>query len=252
LAACKYFNGSYNGNMGILSKIFAGNTLYYPGCLTKFALPEHIEKYKKLLELEGIDFVMLKDKELCCGSPAKNAGAEEKFKIAAKKNLEAFRQHGIKRIISNCPACVAIFRKEYPKVLGKQWNIEVFHVTEILNNSLEKLKNVDGKKATYHDPCHLGRVLGIYDQPREVIKKAGYQLVEMELSREDSFCCGGGGGVRSNEPDLSGRIGADRTTQAKKTGSEVLITACPMCYAQLKKNVPNGLKVLEFVDLFEL
>jgi len=87
--------------MKIFKKIFSGNTLYYPGCMTKFALPDHVAQYRKILEAEGIDYIMLKDKELCCGSPVKNAGAGKKFKDMARQNLKVFHDHGIERIISN-------------------------------------------------------------------------------------------------------------------------------------------------------
>lgn len=238
--------------MKIFKKLFAGNTLYYPGCLTKFTCKDKMEKYKKILEIESIDFIMLKDKELCCGSPVKNAGAKDAFKELARKNLKIFKDHGVDRIISNCPSCAAVFKKDYKEVLGEEWDIEIQHISEVINKSLTKLKKDSNiKKATFHDPCHLGRVLGIFEEPREVIKKAGYELVEMEYSREKSVCCGAGGGVKGNEPELSNRIGTDRTRQAKESGADVLVTNCPMCFKQLEENA-GEMKVVELCDLFDL
>lgn len=238
--------------MGIFNKLFSGNTLYYPGCMTKFALAKHIKHYKRILELEGIEHVMLGERELCCGSPVKNAGGEQAFRRVAKANLEVFREHGISRIISNCPACVAVFSKDYPEILGKEWDMEVLHISEVVDRAKDKLIKVKDKKATYHDPCHLGRELGIYEQPRDLIRAAGYELVEMELAGEKSFCCGGGGGVRTNQPELSDSISADRVEQAEKTSARTLITACPMCYAQLKNSAKNKLEVLDLCQLFDL
>lgn len=238
--------------MKIFKKLFAGNTLYYPGCLTKFACKDTMEKYKKILSAEGIDFIMLKDKELCCGSPVKNAGAKKVFEDLARKNLKVFKDHGVDRIISNCPSCTMVLRNDYKDILGDEWNFEVQHISEVIDRSLSKLKKVEkGKKATFHDPCHLGRALGIFDQPRDVIRAAGYEVVEMEYSREKSACCGAGGGVKGNESELSNRIGTDRTLQAKESGADILITNCPMCFKQLEENA-GKMKVVELCDLFEL
>lgn len=232
--------------MNLFKKIFSGNTLYYPGCLTKFVLKKIEENYKNILKKEGIEFIMLGNKELCCGSPVKNAGEDEKFIEIARKNLKIFQEHGVSRIITNCPACAAVFKNDYKKALGNEWNIEVKHMMEVIKLKVES-KKLEAKNhplsathnpqpATYHDPCHLGRGLGIYDQPREIIKNAGYELKEMDLTKEKSFCCGGGGGVKSNYTELSNKIAEDRVAQAKKTGAKKLITACPMCYANLKEN----------------
>ena len=234
--------------MNILDKFFKGNTLFYPGCLTKVVLKDILEKYKKILKDEGIDFIVLRDQEMCCGSPAKNAGAKDEFKRLAEKNLKIFKEHGVDRIISNCPACVAVFRIDYPEILGDKWDIEVQHMTEVIDIEKMPQKKMTGKTATYHDPCHLGRVLGIYDQPREIIKKAGYELVEMELTRNKSFCCGGGGGLKSNDTELSNSIAKDRVELAKQTKADVLITSCPMCVANLKEN-SGGLETKELSEI---
>lgn len=244
--------------MKLFKKLLAGNTLYYPGCLTKFVAKDIFDKYKKILEREGIDYIMLGGKEMCCGSPVKNAGAGNEFKELAKKNLKVFKEHGVKRIITNCPACAAVFKLDYKEALGEQWDIEVKHITElkfkVQSLKLKVLAQEENQKkkrkikATYHDPCHLGRVLGIYEQPREIIKNAGYDIKEMELGHAKSFCCGGGGGVKSNDTELSNRIAKDRIDQAKKTGAKVLITSCPMCWANLKEN-SGDLEVREISEI---
>ncbi len=238
--------------MKIFNKIFKGNTLYYPGCLTRFVLKDIRKKYEEALKKQGVDFIVLKNEELCCGSPVKNAGADEEFKELAEKNLKIFKEHSIDRIITNCPACAVVFKKDYKEILGEKWDIEVRHILEIVQNDnfrIENQKNnLQAKKVTYHDPCHLGRGLGIYDQPREIIKKAGYELIEMGLNNFKSFCCGGGGGIKSNEPELSDEIAKDRMNQAKKTKVDCLITSCPMCYMNLKEN-SNGMDVKEISEI---
>jgi heterodisulfide reductase subunit D len=236
--------------MNIIKKFFRdNNVLYYPGCLTKFALKDIQKKYEILLKKEGIDFIVLKDEELCCGSPVKNAGKPEEFEKLAQKNLKLFKEHGIGKIITNCPACAIVFKKDYAEILGDKWDVEVKHMTEVITPKKE-VYNEKSKKVTYHDPCHLGREMGIYDQPRKIICSQGLELKEMELCRNKSYCCGGGGGVKSNFSDLANSIAKDRIRQAKKTEAEILITPCPMCFANLKEN-SGDLEVKELSEILE-
>lgn len=232
--------------MKIFKKIFKGNTLYYPGCLSKFVAKELVENYRRILREAGVDFIELSDLEVCCGSPALKAGYADDFKKLAEKNLQIFKDHSVGKIVTHCPACFMIFKKEYPKVLGEKWDIVVEHATEVLSRKVGKVKNSKGA-VTYHDPCHLGRQMGVYLPPREVIKSLGYEIKEMDLVGEESFCCGGGGGVQSNESELADKIAKDRIRMAKKTGAKILVTPCPLCYMHLKKNSEG-----EDIDVKEL
>lgn len=234
-------------------KIFKGNTLYYPGCLTKFVAKDLLDNYRKILKQSKIDFIELSALEVCCGSPALKAGYFDEFKKLAEKNSKIFKGHSVKRIITNCPACFMIFKKEYPVVLGQKWDIEVEHITQTiirLKKILSGIRHsVSGIQCTYHDPCHLGRQMGVYDEPREIIKALGYKIKEMELNRLESFCCGGGGGVKANEPLLANQIAQDRIKQAEQTEAKCLITPCPLCYLNLKENSKN-IEVKELSQLF--
>ena len=240
--------------MKIFEKILGGNTLYYPGCLTKFAAKDIKGKYEKILRKIGIDFIELSELEKCCGSPALKAGYLEDFKKLAEENLKIFKEHSVKKIITNCPACAMTFKIEYPKVLGKKWEIGVEHISETITKKIGNWKleigNSNRGVVSYHDPCHLGRGLKIFEEPREIIKKLGYEISEMELSKNESFCCGAGGGVKSNEGELANKIAKDRIEQAKKTGAKTLCTACPLCYLHLKENAKE-IEVKELIELFK-
>jgi len=234
-----------------LDKIFGGNILYYPGCLTKFVAKDLKEKYEKILRKIGIDFIELSELEKCCGSPALKAGYLEDFKKLAEENLKIFKEHSVKKIITNCPACFMILKKYYKEALGDKWDIEVEHISETINSKLKSQKSkLKNEKVTFHDPCHLGRQMGVFEEPREIIENLGYEISEMELSRNESFCCGGGGGVKSNEPELANKIAKDRIEQAKKTGAKILCTNCPLCYLHLKENAKE-IEVKELIELFE-
>jgi heterodisulfide reductase subunit D len=263
--------------MSFLSRIFRSqNVLYYPGCLTKFVAKDLLDNYRRILRQAKIDFIELSNIELCCGSPALKAGYFKNFQELAEKNLKIFQDHGVTKIITNCPACFMIFKKEYADVLGEKWDIKVEHISETLAEAMKngkknenyplvfasgsaqpeghvaeklEIKSTAGGTITYHDPCHLGRQMGVYEAPREVIKKLGYDIKEMTLNKIESYCCGGGGGVKSNEPELSNQIARDRIKQAKETGAPILVTSCPLCYMNLKEN-SQGLEVKELSQLF--
>ncbi|MEM5867318.1 MAG: (Fe-S)-binding protein [Candidatus Aenigmatarchaeota archaeon] len=224
-----------------------GNVLYYPGCMSKFVVKNLKENYEKILRKIGIDFIELKDLEVCCGSPVLNSGYFKEFEDLVKKNFSVFKEHSVKKIITGCPACYKTFKKEYPKFL--KFDIKIEHVTQTILEGLEKkklkLRKIGDERVTYHDPCHLGRYSGIYEEPRKIIEKLGFDLIEMEFSKEKAFCCGGGGGVRSNYPELAEEMARERIKQAEKTGAKILITTCPLCYFCFKE-------FSEKIEVFEI
>lgn len=231
--------------MGILSILKGkGNTLYYPGCLTKYVLKPETENYKKILEKINVDFIMLPD-EFCCGSPVLNAGYEKEGIKLARKNLELFKKHNVTNIITNCPACFKTFR-EYKELLP-DWNIEVEHITKVILDYIKKKKVLyeTRERASYHDPCHLGRHSGIYNEPREILNRLGYEIIEMKNNRENSLCCGGGAGLKANNPELADKIAKKRIKQAKEIGVNKLITTCPLCFSHMDENAKD-IEVVEF------
>lgn len=242
--------------MNFFEKLLGGNLLYYPGCLTKFGVKDLKEKYEKILKSIGVDFIELSEIEKCCGSPALKAGYFQDFKKLAEENLKIFKEHSVKKIITNCPACFMVFKKYYKEALGDNWNIEVEHITQTINSKLKikrpKNQSLNLKEmVTFHDPCHLGRQMRVYEEPREVIKNLGFEILEMELEKSESFCCGAGGGVKTNEPELANKIAKDRIEQAKRTGAKTLVTCCPLCYLHLKENAQD-IDVKEISELFNL
>ncbi len=210
-------------------------TLYYPGCMLKNVMTAEQENYKRIFNLLGIDFVMLPSTEVCCGSPVMNAGYKKDTKDLAKKNYTLFKKQNIDKIITPCAGCYNMFKNEYPKLL-REWDIEVEHVTQTVLNALKnrKLKQFSGREiVTYHDPCHLGRYSGIYDEPREIIKLLGGELKEMRHNKENALCCGAGGGMRANYPDTAKKIAKKRMDE-KPTDAQFTLTPCGLCTANLK------------------
>ena len=194
--------------------------------------------------------------ERCCGHDLLWMGDVENFKRLAEHNLKLIKESGAKKIVTSCPECLVSLKFDYPEMFGKQ-NYEVLHISELISEKLSKdklkLKKLE-KKVTYQDPCRLGRFSEIYDQPREVIKACGVEFLEMPRNRKNATCCGTSSWV--NCDIYSKMIQTDRLKQAKDTGAEILITACPKCQIHFKctqnaENYPKEDK-LEIVDLVSL
>jgi Fe-S oxidoreductase len=178
-----------------------------------------------------VEFGILGDKENCCGESIRKTGDEELFKRLARENIKTFVDNGVKKVLVSSPHCYHTFKNEYPEFMV---NFEVVHMTEylleLMNAGRLELTGALNKKITYHDPCYLGRHNGIFDEPREALKKVpGLELVEMPDTRIDSLCCGGGGGRVWMETQKGERFGDLRIDQAIEAGAELLVTSCPYC-----------------------
>lgn len=184
-----------------------------------------------LLRKANVPFTTLGSKERCTGDPARRLGDEGLFQSFKEKNLEVLRASGIKKIVTHCPHCLNTFKNEYQNA-DKEFT--VVHHTQLLKTLIDegklRIANGETRDVTFHDPCYLGRHNGEFDAPRDLLKAvAGTGLVEMERSRDKSFCCGGGGGQMWLESSGQQRIEGMRFSEAVNTGARVLATACPFC-----------------------
>jgi Fe-S oxidoreductase len=225
---------------GLDVKPFAEGTeiLYFPGCYPSYdpRLKKVARATATILKKAGVDFGILGSKENCCGESIRKTGDEELFKRLARENIKTFIENGVKTILVSSPHCYHTFKNEYAQF---RVNFEVVHVSQFLFQLVKEGRLEMGKeyrkRVTYHDPCYLGRHNGIYEEPREVLKKVpGLELSEMPESRTDSLCCGGGGGRVWMETQKGERFCDLRIGQAMEVGAEVLVTACPYCITMLE------------------
>jgi Fe-S oxidoreductase len=245
---------------GLSVKTFTEGTeiLYFPGCY-----PSYDSRLKKvaiatanILNRAGVDFGILGPKENCCGESIRKTGDEDLFKRLAKENIKTFIDNGVKKVLVSSPHCYHTFKNEYPEF---KVNFEVVHISqylfELIKEGKLELTKEYRKKITYHDPCYLGRHNGIYDEPREVLKKVpGLELIEMADSREDSLCCGGGGGRIWMDTPKGERFSDLRLEQAIEVGAEVLVTACPYCITNFEDSrlTLEDSEVIEIKDITEI
>ncbi|NWG01528.1 MAG: (Fe-S)-binding protein [Syntrophaceae bacterium] len=232
--------------------------LYFPCCYPSYEprLKKVAQATANILTQARVDFGILGSKEMCCGESVRKAGNETLFKRLARENIKTFIENGVKKILLSSPHCYHTFKNEYPEF---KVNFEVVHVSQYLFTLIQEgrlqFNKEFGKKVTYHDPCYLGRHNGIYDEPREVLKKIpGLDLVEMAESRADSLCCGMGGGRIWMETAKGERFSDLRLQQAIGVGAEVLVTACPYCITQFEDSrlTLKDSGALEIKDITEI
>ena len=213
--------------------------LFWVGCAGSFdARAQKVTKaFVKILQSAGIDFAILGNEENCTGDPARRAGNEFVFQMMALQNIEVLNMYEVKDIVTACPHCFNTIKNEYP-ALGGEYN--VVHHTQYLNNLLKEGKlsieggAFKGKKVTYHDSCYMGRVNGVYEAPRDLIKALDIELVEMKRCKTNGLCCGAGGAqmFKEDEPGNK-RINIERAEEIISTGAKTVAANCPFCITML-------------------
>ncbi len=206
----------------------------------------------KLINRCGITPVVSND-ERCCGHDALWNGNEKKFKQLATINLEVIRASGAKQVVFSCPEGYYMFREVYPRYFG-ELGFEPVHILDFLSARIDDgsiaFAGADGT-VTYHDPCRLGRLAGIFDAPRKLLKAVyGTQLVEMPRSGPNSVCCGTSGWM--NCSSCSKQIQVERLNEAAATGAHTLVTACPKCQIHFRCTKAAFDIDIDIVDLYDL
>jgi len=234
--------------------------LFFAGCTPAFdpILKHDIVNSVKVLKNCGVEFGIFADKEICCGSPAIRLGDRETFFTLVKMNIEEFNKAGVKEIITQCAGCYHVLKYDFPEVPDiPEISFKVYHISEYIE-ALHKQGKISFTKeiplaVTWHDPCHIGRHCGIYEEPRNILKAIpGIRLVEMERIKDQAWCCGAGGGVRAAFPDLAFKTAEERVEEAKETGAEALVTCCPYCEQNLSdplKAQGANMKLYDLTDL---
>ena len=263
--------------------------VFHAGC--QFSYDEELQKVARaavtLLKNAGVDISIMGENETCCGTRAYTMGYRKEFIKSAESHIEAWTKAGVKKVVTSCSDCYHGFKRLYPKV-GSEF--EVFHTVEFINHLIKEGKIKFTKKVpmtiTYHDPCHLGRqgepyipwdgvekkirnqivvyeprrpryngAWGVYDPPRNVLRSIpGLELVEMERIREYAWCCGAAGGVKEAYPEFAKWTATERIEEAKSTGAEAIVSACPWCernFTDAIHSMADKMRVFDVVELVQ-
>ncbi|WP_223129359.1 (Fe-S)-binding protein [Sinomicrobium weinanense] len=234
--------------------------LFWVGCAGSFddRAKKITKAFVKLLNKANVEFAVLGTEESCTGDPAKRAGNEFLFQMQAVTNIEVLNGYEVKKIVTACPHCFNTLKNEYPSLGG---DYKVMHHTQFLKSLLEEGRlaieggKFKGKRVTYHDPCYLGRANGVYEAPRELIRKLDVELVEMRKCKKAGLCCGAGGAQMFKEPEKGNKdVNIERTEQALETRPDIVAAGCPFCNTMMTDGVKNKEKEAEIavMDVAEL
>ena len=228
--------------------------VYFIGCTSNYRQKSLRDSTLRFLKKTGIDFTLID--EHCCTSPMIRTGQLSIVDEYMKYNVEQMKKTGATKIITSCAGCYKTLTKDFDR-FGNDLGLEIYHTLELVKKLLDEkkieFKSGYNKTVTYHDPCHLGRHMGIYELPRDIYKQIpGLNLVEMKRNRNFAWCCGAGGGVKTGYPDWALEIAKERLEEAKETGATVISSTCPFC----KTNLSDAAKSFNFdfqvLDLMEI
>lgn len=234
--------------------------IYFRGCVIREKLDNISKATETILNIADVDYSILKD-EGCCGSPLLRTGFYKDAVDLMLDNLDKIKDD---KILTSCAGCYRTLKYDYSKILDVK--LDVTHSSQLFCNLIEdeklEIRRIQ-KKATYHDPCHLGRIAnqrfaksqrtaarhsGEYDAPRNILNKMT-NLVEMKKNKEKSRCCGAGGGVKAAFPEIAQEVAKMRLDDVENTKADIMVATCPFCILNLNSAF---LKKKRVIDLSEL
>ena len=221
----------------------AGTVPLYLGCAYQ-SQPQEVQTIVSVLDKVGLD--PLVSDEVCCSYIVGATGFEGEYEQAQAHFRQVYGPYLDDQILTVCPTCTVTLRDEY----GLNVKHALVAVAEKLGEMQIKPLNM---RVAYHDPCHLGRMLGVYEEPRQILKALGVELVEMDHNRIFSTCCGGGGGVLDVDRNLAIEVSKNRVRDAVAVGAQTMVTACPTCRPTLLRGAGRLANELGyFVDVLDL
>jgi Fe-S oxidoreductase/nitrate reductase gamma subunit len=207
----------------------------------------------KILNAAQINFAILGEEERCCGEPAKRMGEEGLFQMTAVQNIELFQAYNADKILVHCPHCFNMLKHEYRDFNAK---FEVIHYSELILNLIRHDRiHVNTEESvrhfTFHDPCNLGRLNGMYDSPRNILSTFG-NFKEMNRCKDGSFCCGGGGGNSFYSVKEEKRISLIRLEEAIEIDIDTVSVSCPFCLTMFEDAKGNFLKDRKAPNIYDI
>ncbi len=262
---------------------------YYVGCTASYRQVEVAIATAKIFEQLGIDFTLIEE-EVCCGSPFFRIGAVDTAQMLMRKNLEAFKN--LDTVYFSCAGCYRTITIDYPKWMAEDEKLpfKTMHAFELVSKLITEgkikfkpNKELKGKIVTYHDPCHTGRHFALemeqsmikestnlmfdmrevnkaidewFEIPRVILRKleedVGIKFTEMYRIKNNSMCCGAGGGVRAGYPEFSLRTASLRCDEANAVKADILTTECPFCWRNLSdanEQYNHGMQVMGVLEM---
>jgi Fe-S oxidoreductase len=210
----------------------------------------------RILERAGLRFSVLGGDEWCCGYPLHNAGYVDDVGGIAEHHVALLAQANVSTLVTPCPSCYYAWRFLYPRYVQLPSGLRILHSTQLLAELMAAGRLAARKseiRATYHDPCDLGRKSGEYDAARALLLQlVGVELHEMANTRAEGLCCGGGGDVKIYSQDTTMDVAKRRLRQAIDVGADTVVSACLQCKRALTGAVQLARLPTRVLDITEL
>jgi Fe-S oxidoreductase len=229
--------------------------LYYVGCAAAFddRAKKVAQAVVKILNAAKVDYAIIGSAESCNGDSARRAGNEYLFQTMATTLVETLKGYKFKKIVTACPHCFNTLKNEYPEFGA---SFEVVHHSELIDKLMweGKLAPRQSQKlrVTFHDSCYLGRYNEVYDQPRGILERSGYDIVEPTRTKKTGLCCGAGGARMWMEEKVGSRMNHERFANLKETEPEAIAVACPFCMTMISDAAKDAESTIPVFDIAEL
>ena len=222
----------------------------FGGCANDFLYPELGLDLTEVLGALDVEMSYPREQN-CCGIPAIYSGDRETAVELAKQNIDAMLAGNPDYVLTTCPTCAAALTHNFIELLkdNPAWAQKAERLARITVDAASFiLEKLDGgtlladlaprEKVTYHDSCHLKRGIGVWEQPRQLLKDAGFELVEMEHADR---CCGFGGSYSlTGHPEIAKKILRDKVADIEKSGASCVVMDCPGCMMQIRGGLEKG------------
>jgi Fe-S oxidoreductase len=229
--------------------------LYYVGCAAAFddRAKKVAQAVVKILNAAKVDYAILGSSETCNGDSARRSGNEYLFQTMATMLIDTLKGHKFKKIVTACPHCFNTLKNEYPE-FGASY--EVVHHSELIDKLMweGKLAPRQSKdlRVVFHDSCYLGRYNEVYDQPRGILERSGYNMVEATRTKKTGLCCGAGGARMWMEEKVGSRMNQERFANLMETEPQAIAVACPFCMTMISDAAKDKDSTIPVYDVAEL
>lgn len=248
----------YMGVEDIVKTRGVADVVYFVGCVPSLSSRsmDLAAATSLILDALELNWTIMGEEEWCCGNPLLLSGKTGPARELAAHNVQAIRGSGARAVVTSCAGCYRTLTQEYPRLVGNL-GFDVYHISQILERALgslkPKLENPLDMRVAYHDPCEMGRLLGVYEPPRAVLRSVpGLRLVELPKSRQLTRCCGGGGVLKATNPDMSLRLAVRKVEEARSLGAEALVSTCPACRMNIMDGIAESGGEFQMLDLTEV
>lgn len=239
-----------------VERSYAPDAILFAGCTGSYRMQHIPAAGATVLSRAGVKINCMGEDEVCCTSPLLRTGIKDLTLDMGMKIVTKADGMGAKDMVMTCAGCYKTISSNIGNFYSKAGQ-NIYHFTQYVDRLIKErklpLNNEFKAKVTYHDPCHLGRHSKVYEEPRNILKKIkGVEFVEMERNRENSRCCGAGGGYKSAFNDFAVNIAMERIHDAEAVGAEVIATACPFCVLNLKAGAKKAGSNIKVMDISEI